>query len=248
MSQVWYYNGCPSDADPACRVQTAAAVVIVVTRQKVVQRSDNFESRGARSRHRGIFLMQLRPGKLWIWGPGAMFEVSRVNSRYLWTLGQCWRGSRSTAVWFRKGCTSAPVQREDHQTPPVEHNKQHQIRQSCRPASIQCVCVCVWISLFCAVQEHSGRRATYHLFWLQSGGKPWEQKQQTETFQSTYFFFWGGIWRNSGLNIKACIFYLYREDHWCIHLMFARLHSEHVYVWHILTSRVWYCFLLCNED
>lgn len=147
MSQVWYYNGRPSDADPACRVQTAAAVVIVVTRQKVVQRSDNFESRGARSRHRGIFLMQLRPGKLWIWGPGAMFEVSRVNSRYLWTLGQCWRGSRSTAVWFRKGCTSAPVQREDHQTPPVEHNKQHQIRQSCRPASIQCVCVCVCESL-----------------------------------------------------------------------------------------------------
>lgn len=156
----------------------------------------------------------------------AMFEVSRMDVQYLWTLGQCWRGSRSTAVWFRKGCTSAPVQREDHQTPPVEHNKQHQM------------CVRIWF--FCAVQEHLEHRATYHLFWLQRGGKLWEQKHQM------YFVLW--IWRNSGVNIKVCIFYHYREDYWCIHFMFALLHSEHVYIWLILTSRVWYCFLLYNED
>lgn len=53
-----------------------------------------------------------------------------VHVSYLWTQGQCWRGSGSTAVWFHKGCTSAPVQREDHQTPSVEHNKQEQIFDS----------------------------------------------------------------------------------------------------------------------
>lgn len=35
ISQVWYYNGCSSAADPSCRMQATTGVVILVMRQKV---------------------------------------------------------------------------------------------------------------------------------------------------------------------------------------------------------------------
>lgn len=82
---------------------------------------------------------------------------SIMYNLYLWMLGWCWKGSGSTAAWFHRGCTSAPVQTEGHQTP-VEHNKQDQI---CEPVFIY---LCNSRTAFVKKQtKHSRHLAVCHL-------------------------------------------------------------------------------------